>query len=359
MYVAARVLLILRQKRGYKDFHHSAVVKYDAMIGFLVIGWGLHYFPFYLMGRQLFLHHYFPALYFSILSCAGLFDLLTSTMSPRRRIQIAAVVMAIAIWTFAHFSPIVYGNPWTKKHCNDAKWLKTWDFSCNDYHEDVSDLSFPLIPSIVTDGTLQYAKYKYTWTPPASITHATSTASAHASNPVGGVNKGKIEAKPDVLTSGQSEIREKLEPGRDVFEAHPVDDINRSLEGVLTLTGANAPLDPGARKSLEEELKKKEQAIKAAQSEMQHLKEEVGPLLPSDLAKVEEERKKGQEDVKEQEDTSLGVGEKMIAEGKKMKEKLEQLKQAAQEKETESVDPTAVDPIQTPSNEKRALDEVD
>jgi dolichyl-phosphate-mannose-protein mannosyltransferase len=29
--------------------------------GFFFLAWALHYFPFYLMGRQLFLHHYLPA----------------------------------------------------------------------------------------------------------------------------------------------------------------------------------------------------------------------------------------------------------------------------------------------------------
>src|SRR5204862_3181398 len=29
--------------------------------GFFFLAWALHYFPFYIMGRQLFLHHYLPA----------------------------------------------------------------------------------------------------------------------------------------------------------------------------------------------------------------------------------------------------------------------------------------------------------
>ncbi|TDL15830.1 glycosyltransferase family 39 protein [Rickenella mellea] len=128
-YAGVRGLLILRAQRGFRDFNNSKVVKYDALCGFLFMGWALHYFPFYLMSRQLFLHHYFPALYFAILLSCACFDLLTSSFRPRVRFYIAAVLLVVAIWTFAHFSPLAYGSPWTKAQCEKAKWLKTWDFS--------------------------------------------------------------------------------------------------------------------------------------------------------------------------------------------------------------------------------------
>ncbi|EGO30163.1 glycosyltransferase family 39 protein [Serpula lacrymans var. lacrymans S7.9] len=128
-YIVVRGFLILRAKRGYRDFENTKVVKYDSLCGFLFVGWCLHYFPFFLMGRQLFLHHYFPALYFAILLSCAVFDLLTSALRPRVRLQIAAVLAIVAILSFSKFSPLTYGNPWTKSKCNSATWLKTWDFS--------------------------------------------------------------------------------------------------------------------------------------------------------------------------------------------------------------------------------------
>jgi len=140
-YMAVRGFLVLRAKRGFRDFDNTKVVKYDSLCGFLFLGWFLHYFPFYLMSRQLFLHHYFPALYFAILLFSGVFDLVTSTLRPRVRLQIAGVLIILAVWNFAHFSPLAYGGEWTKSKCNSSKWLKTWDFSCNDFHDTYAEYS--------------------------------------------------------------------------------------------------------------------------------------------------------------------------------------------------------------------------
>jgi dolichyl-phosphate-mannose-protein mannosyltransferase len=81
------------------------------------------------MARQLFLHHYLPALYFAILTLSAVFDYLTSRVKPRTRLTAAFVILLLAVYVFRHFSPLSYGNPWTKKECMDSKWLKTWDFS--------------------------------------------------------------------------------------------------------------------------------------------------------------------------------------------------------------------------------------
>ncbi|KAJ3511201.1 hypothetical protein NLJ89_g4233 [Agrocybe chaxingu] len=202
-YVAVRGFLILRAKRGYRDFDNTKVVKYDTLCGFLFLGWALHYFPFFLMGRQLFLHHYFPALYFAILLSCSVFDLITSTLRPRVRLQVAAVLIVLAIWNFQHLSPLAYGGTWTRSKCEKAKWLKTWDFSCGDFFET-------------------YAQYD-------GITASTPQQSQVLLSTIGGEGRAPIVVEhknPQGAENVQTAAAlGKAEPGRDVFAGEPVKDI--------------------------------------------------------------------------------------------------------------------------------------
>lgn len=94
------------------------------------------------MSRQLFLHHYFPALYFSVLLFATTFDLATAALKPRVRLQAVGLVVLLTVGTWWYFSPLAYGSPWTKSSCNRARWMKHWDFSCGDFHDKVSMLNY-------------------------------------------------------------------------------------------------------------------------------------------------------------------------------------------------------------------------
>ncbi|CAL1701950.1 unnamed protein product [Somion occarium] len=193
-YIVVRGLLILRAKRGCKDFEN--IVKYDTLCGFLFLGWSLHYFPFFLMSRQLFLHHYFPALYFAILLSCGVFDLVTSTLRPRIRLQIAAVLVIIAIWNFIYLSPLAYGLPWTKAKCQNARWLKTWDFSCNDFYDSYD----------------QYKGIDYTPQPSQIVPTPHGRGAVVVEGPV-----PIVSVDPNTLG--------KAEPGHDVFAENPHPDV--------------------------------------------------------------------------------------------------------------------------------------
>ncbi|KAF8189749.1 mannosyltransferase 1 [Pholiota molesta] len=199
-YVAVRGLLILRAKRGFRDFDSTKVVKYDTLCGFLFVGWVLHYFPFFLMGRQLFLHHYFPALYFAILLLCSIFDLLTSTLRPRVRLQIAAVLIVLAIWNFQHLSPLAYGSPWTRTKCQNAKWLKTWDFSCTDFHDSYSQYNTALGAAT-----------------PTHSSHAVKSTIGGEGRPAVIVGNKNAHGGQDQNEQTSSAILGKAEPGRDIF----------------------------------------------------------------------------------------------------------------------------------------------
>ncbi|KAI8048942.1 uncharacterized protein B0P05DRAFT_564084 [Gilbertella persicaria] len=95
------------------------------------------------MGRQLFLHHYMPALYFSILLFSVGFDLLTIRWVNRKRLLAAAVFILSVIYVYRVFTPITYAEPWTQSLCEKAKWRSTWDFDCAQYHHDIESYNVP------------------------------------------------------------------------------------------------------------------------------------------------------------------------------------------------------------------------
>lgn len=145
IYFVFKGLSILRWQRGYKDYDSVNFKRFDYEIGTSVLGWAFHYLPFYLMKRQLFLHHYFPALYFAITALCQVFDFATNRTSgfglrerPAIGRTILIVFLTLSIFTFSLYSPLAYGNQWTQDSCNKLKLLESWDFDCSIYPISVS-----------------------------------------------------------------------------------------------------------------------------------------------------------------------------------------------------------------------------
>jgi dolichyl-phosphate-mannose-protein mannosyltransferase len=131
IFFGIQAILVILEKREIRTVSHELQDYYFNLGGFLVSGWLLHYVPFFLMKRQLFLHHYFPALYFSILMFAFTFDTATKKLSAQTRMGLVILLSLIAIFVFLKFSPIAYGLTWTKAKCKAAQYLSNWDFDCN------------------------------------------------------------------------------------------------------------------------------------------------------------------------------------------------------------------------------------
>ena len=92
-------------------------------LGFLFIGWAAHYFPFFLMNRQKFLHHYLPAHLIAALFTGGFAEFLCSNRghTVRRGVvpsgidkpkfaALTVIVIASTAWFLWYTRFIVYGN---------------------------------------------------------------------------------------------------------------------------------------------------------------------------------------------------------------------------------------------------------
>ncbi|CDO51391.1 hypothetical protein DV113_002272 [Geotrichum candidum] len=113
----------LSRRRNIHALENSARNKLYNSLGFFFIGWATHYFPFFLMGRQKFLHHYLPAHLAAAYLTGGLFDFIFGEMDiaeKRKKLSqkknwtyiiATIVVLTLIIGCFLYFSPLTYGWP--------------------------------------------------------------------------------------------------------------------------------------------------------------------------------------------------------------------------------------------------------
>ncbi|KAK1758345.1 glycosyltransferase [Echria macrotheca] len=140
IYALFKGIAVLRWQRSCGDYSNATFKRFDYEIGTSVLGWAFHYFPFYLMQRQLFLHHYFPALYFAVMAFCQTYDFITARVPTFRMKEHpiinkagATAFLALTIVVFWLYSPLAYGNAWTKAECNRVKLFSTWDWDCNTF----------------------------------------------------------------------------------------------------------------------------------------------------------------------------------------------------------------------------------
>ena len=75
------------------------------------------------MGRVTYLHHYFPALYFAILSIAFLIE---HTLGKRTRLLVNILLGLVVTAVFVYFAPLSYGFSGPASAYQNRKWLSTW-----------------------------------------------------------------------------------------------------------------------------------------------------------------------------------------------------------------------------------------
>jgi len=128
---------VFKTKRTTQDPNYSP--HFWAASSLYVI-WALHYLPFFLMMRTLYVHHYYPALYFSSLLTGVLMDWMIKSAFTRIPEQLNPLFyssflvgfLSMLVYSFWYFSPVVYGMTGdVAKHSNSSYhhlwWLEDWD----------------------------------------------------------------------------------------------------------------------------------------------------------------------------------------------------------------------------------------
>lgn len=131
-FMALFVVYFIRWLRQFNDFQSSKKLNTFLMGGFYpILGWGLHYMPFVIMGRVTYVHHYVPALYFALIILSYWFDWFTSGLSNSKKgkfitFVVYAIYYVIVIGGFAYFSPISFGMDKPSSEYAYLNWLPSW-----------------------------------------------------------------------------------------------------------------------------------------------------------------------------------------------------------------------------------------
>ncbi|KAI0794053.1 O-mannosyltransferase [Fomes fomentarius] len=117
--------------------------------GFFVLFWAVHYFPFFLMSRQLFIHHYLPSHLVSAMIAGSVLSFAlsetinypVSAWGPRLRVPktptyadlgmrgpiVVGVFALIMLTVFVYMAPLTYGTPGLDGHAvNRHRLLSSW-----------------------------------------------------------------------------------------------------------------------------------------------------------------------------------------------------------------------------------------
>ncbi|GME94245.1 unnamed protein product [Ambrosiozyma monospora] len=126
-YCAVVLADVLTRRRQIYLLTDKARARLYHNISFFFCGWVTHYFPFFLMSRQKFLHHYLPAHLLAALFSASFLEFLFTdnrtpdTSDPKKKdtsgklytfayLSVIVALLSALIWCFVFFAPLTYGN---------------------------------------------------------------------------------------------------------------------------------------------------------------------------------------------------------------------------------------------------------
>ena len=125
-FVAMLIWYAVRWQRGYDELTWAQVdqMHYAGLYPF--VGWVLHYLPFIAMSRVTYVHHYYPALYFAILTAGFCLDWATSALPRRVQWALFAPLYVVVAGLFWLFRAVCFGMQGSNQQWKHLQWLHTW-----------------------------------------------------------------------------------------------------------------------------------------------------------------------------------------------------------------------------------------
>ncbi|KAI7890139.1 glycosyltransferase [Mucor mucedo] len=135
-------------KRGYPLMRTTTRIRLFRTGGFFLLLWAMHYLPFFLMGRSLFLHHYLPAMACNYLLIGSVFEYFfvdgvnspVSFQPSKKRFSLdqtrlswksylaATIILGMQFVVYLFLAPMTYGTPvMSYEDATRHKVLKSWD----------------------------------------------------------------------------------------------------------------------------------------------------------------------------------------------------------------------------------------
>jgi len=142
---------LLARRRGIYPIPSAVRNRLHNSTGFFVVAWACHYLPFFLMSRQLFIHHYLPAHVCACMVAGGVINFVASetiqypisvpgvglrregwrgrmdNIVPRSARVVMGVMVGGLIVCFYWLSPLTYGTPGlTTEEVHARRLLSSW-----------------------------------------------------------------------------------------------------------------------------------------------------------------------------------------------------------------------------------------
>jgi dolichyl-phosphate-mannose-protein mannosyltransferase len=127
--VALVAWYLVRWQRGYDELKQGDIDQIHYAGVYPLIGWVLHYIPFIAMARVTYVHHYYPALYFAILTFGFVFDHFTRPLPKNVQWGVYGILYALVIGVFILFRPISFGMTGPSSQYRHLQWSKKWRIS--------------------------------------------------------------------------------------------------------------------------------------------------------------------------------------------------------------------------------------